>query len=80
MPQSSERRQTAAPAILRRNVPARLVSLGRLYLRYRIDDPVPRARLFPFPLREETNLTDYISFFTAKLPRREYVLEAGVYG
>jgi hypothetical protein len=38
MPQCAERRQSAAPGILRGDVAARLVSLGSLYLGNRVDD------------------------------------------
>jgi hypothetical protein len=38
MAQCAERRESAAPRVLRRDVAARLVSLGSLYLRNRIDD------------------------------------------
>ena len=38
MPQRAERRQSAAPAILRGNVAARLVNLSSLYLRDSVDD------------------------------------------
>ena len=38
MPQGAERGQSGAPAILRGYVCARLVNLGGLYFRRRIDD------------------------------------------
>jgi len=38
MPQRAERRQPAAPAILRRNVPASLINLSSLNFRNSIDD------------------------------------------
>jgi hypothetical protein len=44
MPQSAERRQSAAPIVLRGNVATRLVNLSRLYLGDRVDDFLPFAR------------------------------------
>jgi hypothetical protein len=44
MPQSAERGQPAAPAILRRYVSARLVSFGGFYLGNSIDDSLSASR------------------------------------
>ena len=38
MPQRAERRQSSAPAILRRDVPAGLVGFGGFYLGDSVDD------------------------------------------
>jgi hypothetical protein len=50
MPQRPERTQPAAPSILRRNVPARLVSLSRLNFRNGIDNSLLLTS--PVSLRE----------------------------
>jgi hypothetical protein len=42
MPQRAERSEPAAPAILRRDVAARLVNLRGFYFRDSIDGPIPR--------------------------------------
>jgi hypothetical protein len=47
VPERAEGCQPSAPAILRRDVPARLVSFSGFYFRNRIDDsPLPRRLLY----------------------------------
>lgn len=51
MPQSAERRQPSAPAILRRDVAAGLVGFGGFYLGDSVDDFLSMTR-FCFTLTE----------------------------
>ena len=68
MPQRAERRQPAAPAILRRNVAARLVGLGGFYFGHGIDDLLRSAMNSP-TLPEPISAIECLAAMSASLQR-----------